>query len=468
MSTKTLILTVLPESEAKAVKSIFSLNQVSEKNDGKYPVFQACYGNNSVIISCIINKGNTDAAIATIDLIEMYKPDNAILIGTCAGRPDQTHIGDVVVSSLGIYDYGQSTLKDKHDVRLNGLTPTDVLARGFSFLKSDKDLNKNWWSLIFKHAIDFGITDFNEIKVTLFSKAIASGSQIINEQSMSILTEANNNIYAADQDSAGFASSCIDRGIKWIVVRGVSDCGDRDTRKNKAILATLSAAALVKLYLDKNKVTVSENGAPGESPYPSPELSNTLSSLMGCSHIWVPVNGRETLENNARNEMKIKAIKEGSGSPIRLLAHTGYSYLCNRGIFYNQVQKHLEKGGAFNVLLTDPYCEDIVLNRTDREHIKAKYSMAFLGYNRLKSQFADQINLKTIRYNLTATILITNRMAFFEPYIHTAAQRDRLLFVTFEMLFDKNIALHGYELMLKYFTNLFSHGQEYNSAEEVE
>ncbi|MCL1808823.1 MAG: hypothetical protein FWG42_03530 [Clostridiales bacterium] len=455
MSTKTLILTVLSESEAKAVRSVFNLNDECCVADDKYPVF-LCPDNGgsgkATLVACIVDKGNVDAVIATNYLLSKFCPDEAILVGTCAGRPDETKAGDVVVSRLGVHDYGQSTLVEGQAIRFDDTHHSRDLARRFAFQKSNKDLEVKWWPLILSNALKLDLKCLDGIQARLFDKAVASGSQIIDESKMKVLTDANASIFAADQDSAGFARSCEEKKVEWLVVRGVSDCGDRTERKEQATLAAIAAATLVKLYLE----SASE---PGTCQSAS-KLDDKLSGTLGCTHIWTPTRGNEHQENDDRNKKKLSVIGESSGTTIRLLAQSGYSYLCPRGVFFEKVEAHLKQGGTFNVLISNLFAGDCALSGKEAYHRQAKYNMSLAGYYELKEEFNEQINLRTISFDPIATILITNAYCFYEPYTHILSEREKLLFVSFEMLFDKNAAEHGYLLMKKYFSHLYKNASE--------
>jgi len=464
MTPETLILSVLSESEAKAIKCVFGLDGNEAENDNVnciYPIYY--YSNNkSVIISFIINKGNPDAAIATTYLVDSFKPKKAILVGTCAGRPDKTKAGDVIISSRGVFDYGQSGLAfgQDNELRFRGFNPSPELSRRFSFLNSDKDLKTKWWPTILSHALTLNVADLGAINTNLFDQAIASGAQIIDESSMKILTDANNNIYAADQESFGFASACEEKKVDWIVVRGVSDCGNRDDRKKQAVLATISAATLVKLFLDNDTKPVELESTSLNSLIDEPLVESIVKirNLLGCSHVWIPTKEHENEENESRNQKKLSEVKASCGSVIRLLAITGYSFLCNRGVFFNSIFNHLKNGGTFNILLSSQSTGSIILNKEEVVNRNAKYQLATAGYKELKNKFGDLIHLRTIDFDLPATLLITKDKCFFEPYTHIPSLRDQNIFVSFEMLLSKEISEHGYGLMLDYFNHLFLRG----------
>jgi len=458
MNVKTLVITVLPESEAKAVRVVFNLKGQADEID-EYPVYY--YSSGHIAISCIINKGNTNAVTAMSYLLDKYKPQNAILVGTCAGRPDKTNIGDVVFSQSGIFDYGQSLLLPGKERRFESIGSPGILAKSLSFLKSDSELEDNWWPMVFKATQKLNAKAPKGIKPRLWGKAIASGNQIIDECSMKVLTDANENIYAADQDTAGFAASCNAKHVDWVAVRGVSDCGDRDTRKGYAEYATITAATIVKLFLDSNGEEFHKSMTSG------PSDAGTINShpSLGCTHIWVPSQGHEDAENEHRNQAKLAAIKASDGATIRLLAQTGYSFLNNRGIFYKAIRQHLENNGEFRIVLMDSSVDNILCTDDENAEIHAKHQLALNGYLTLKSDFGPRIRLKTVHMNLPATIFLTNTRCFYEPYVHITAQRERFLFVAFEMLFDKNISPHGYNLMLEYFQALYDHGAVFPKGE---
>lgn len=458
MNVKTLVITVLPESEAKAVRVVFNLKGQADEI-GEYPVYY--YSGGDTAISCIINKGNTNAVTAMDYLLDKYKPQNAILVGTCAGRPDKTNIGDVVFSQLGIFDYGQSSLLPGQECRFASIGYPGTLAKSFSFLKSDPELEEEWWPMVFKATKKLNANAPGKIKPNLWGKAIASGNQIINESSMKVLTDANAHIYAADQDSAGFAASCNAKHVDWIAVRGVSDCGDRETRKGYAEYATITAATIIKFFLDTSGEAFHKSMTSG----PSDAETINIPPSLGCTRIWVPSQGHEDAENELRNQAKLKAIKESAGATIYLLAQTGFSYLNSRGAFYTAIQRHLKNHGEFRIVLMDSSVDNILCTDDENDEINAKHRMALNGYLTLKNAFGSRIRLKTIHMNLPATIFLTNTLCFYEPYVHITARREELLFVAFEMLFNKNVSPHGYNLMMEYFQALYDNGTEFSKGE---
>ncbi len=463
MAIRTLLLTVLPESEDKTFRSVFGLENAKMIEDEKgYPVYESFLDGmeqNQIICSCIVKKGNVNAALATSYLLDKYKPKQAILVGTCAGRMDKTRVGDVVVSSMGVFDYGQSLLKKGEEIRLNAVSASDSLSRKIMSLKSSHDFMEKWKQLCLDHAGRLNVQGYT-FQSELYGKAIASGSQIIDETTMNILTTANDNIYAGDQDSAGFASSCNDEKLDWIAVRGVSDFGDRQMRKDNAVAAMIAAASVVRLFLGREK-DIMEDHKNSQN-----EVMDKMQSLLGCSGIWVPTGALKMQENMKRNQMKKKAIGNSDKFTLRLLAQTGYSFLCPRGEFYDDIENHLKRGGTFNILLTSKSTVNVIMSKKENREIKSKYDMAFNGYAVLKKKYEDQITVKTIDFNLPATIFIAAHQSFFEPYIHITEKREENIFVSFEMMFEKNEGVHGYNLMMEYFQQLYRKGNEFFVEEE--
>lgn len=470
MDISTLVITVLPDSEAQAVRTVFALDGPPDES-GEYPVFY--YPNGHTAVSCVVNKGNFSAAVATGRLLDRFEPQRAILVGTCAGRPDKTRIGDVVFSQLGVMDYGQSPLVPDEPVRLISTGAPGALTRQLSLLNSSSRLRETWWPAVLQALLKLNLPIPEGFGPAFYGKVIASGSQIINEASMGILTRANENIYAADQDTAGFAAACDARRVDWAAVRGVSDCGDRDTRKGSAGFAAIAAAAAVKLFLDANPASCEDVETapthvytPKKRPGASPEAQSgavpgiALPPALGCTHIWVPCKGEESEENERRNRAK-KADIAASGGTIRLLAETGHAFLCSRGAFYKEIKRYLKNGGTFHIVIADPAVKNVLCSEQERRKIRRKCEEALEGYQELKEEFEDQIYMKMIPMNLPATIFIANDHAYYEPYIHITAKREKDLFVSFEMQFDKRSADHGYGLMLDYFRRIYGKGREY-------
>ncbi len=140
--------------------------------------------------------------------------------------------------------------------------------------------------------------------------------------------------------------------------------------------------------------------------------------------------------SEARGVLKRETIEKDDG-PIRLLAHTGYSYL-NSVIdrFYHSIVNRLSKkdGTKFEIILLNPYSiEGSKLGIAEargliqgpevdcdyhEEHttIFRRFKESLETYRRLRNRF-DFIELRIIHYSPDATILLSKQRAFVEPYL---------------------------------------------------
>lgn len=177
---------------------------------------------------------------------------------------------------------------------------------------------------------------------------------------------------------------------------------------------------------------------------------------LGCVKIWVPERNEE------RNECKKRAIRESKN--LYLMAETGHSFLTQNAQFRACVNQLLNNKGNIRILLKDATVERPFLSEEQKEYIAQKRNMALAGYEKLKKEHRGKVFLKTVEYHLPASILITDRYGFFEPYIQNEEERNSKSFDTFELMFDRNVSEAGYNTLLSYFEQLFDYGTEYKKT----
>jgi hypothetical protein len=76
-------------------------------------------------------------------------------------------------------------------------------------------------------------------------------------------------------------------------------------------------------------------------------VGNAISSLLHCRAVYVPTTDREREVNRTRNEAKKSAIRKTAQvkGMMRLIAETGNAYFDTRGVFYDEIESLLRKGG---------------------------------------------------------------------------------------------------------------------------
>ncbi len=132
-----------------------------------------------------------------------------------------------------------------------------------------------------------------------------------------------------------------------------------------------------------------------------------------------------------RNTEKIAALNEDG--TIRLLAHTGHSYLNDEAnLFFNSIKNRLGSGHKVKIILLNPYSvEGAKLGLAEgRGNLRGPelyihyyeentelFKRFFKCLEIYKTLENSGIELMITNYSPDATILITDRFAFFEPYV---------------------------------------------------
>ncbi len=148
---------------------------------------------------------------------------------------------------------------------------------------------------------------------------------------------------------------------------------------------------------------------------------------------------------------KVTAILKSS-TPIKLMAHSGYSFLADKDSKYRpQIEEMLKQGRSIHIIISTPwtfggfFCaiadnvdswKELLKNVCDNnittasieqiqfaiEHSKwytTKIKNTVTGYKTLREKYGELIQLRLYRHEIPASVLITEYSAFVEPYIMT-------------------------------------------------
>lgn len=198
--------------------------------------------------------------------------------------------------------------------------------------------------------------------------------------------------------------------------------------------------------------------------------SNGLRAL-NCVAVYVPLRGRERTVNDQRNEAKRQALASAGhrASTVRVLAETGFSYLSSRGVFRDLVHDLLSNGGGLRVVICNPASPEAygisASYGTQPGPLNAgpwagglypalddKFRASLRGYHELREEYRELIELRMAFFGISATLLLTDDMYFYEPYFRDARRRrERLIFDTFEMQF-RPTGLHSKTLLEETFS----------------
>ena len=190
--------------------------------------------------------------------------------------------------------------------------------------------------------------------------------------------------------------------------------------------------------------------------------------------------------NSRRGEEKNKAIKDSN--IVYLLSKTGSSYFGRIGNRYRDLLiNNSTQGKKVRVLLISPWSigalisafaessnyetalsfilhtktsQEVISDYIDTEWYRIKYQDVLQGYEQIIKE-APSIELRFIDTEITASVLLTDKYCFFEPYSNYI-KSDRLnkKVQTFEVEFDSTSEL--YSASMEYFSTLWEISQPYD------
>lgn len=196
----------------------------------------------------------------------------------------------------------------------------------------------------------------------------------------------------------------------------------------------------------------------------------------GITHLFLPD------DSDTRNDSKRDDLKKAKS--IRMMAHSGFSYLNNyANRYYKYVEKCLEEGGRVEFILANPFSEmgyyitigenvqkaatehirheafdDVAAAIEESSWVRTKLFSAIDGYLELKQRFPDSIELRMCTYEMNSTILITDDHAYMEPYLHcTNSERGMN---AFELRIEK--VGKPYRAICEYFKMIWDISEDYS------
>ncbi|MBI5674420.1 MAG: hypothetical protein HZC48_01165 [Nitrospirae bacterium] len=186
-------------------------------------------------------------------------------MGMGAGLEDKVNLGDVVVATT-VWDISSRRLEpDGPKKRPDPFKLGPVLSRHIEYFDPEQ---LRWKELL--HSCMPRLAMYSEIpKVepswtpSFHSNNILSGPDLVADGSIkSLIYEYDEKARLYEMEASGFASTCDELGVLWLVFKGISDFGDpnsKDTlngdiklRKIWQPLASLSAATAAIKFLENN------------------------------------------------------------------------------------------------------------------------------------------------------------------------------------------------------------------------
>jgi|GEM_PF-2124783 len=265
MNFDAVIVSVLRDTEHRALLATFELDPFSDPHKREddveiwYTKLERSEGDFlNIAITCFDEKGIRDAIGYTKKILETVNTKSIFLVGSAGGRKSKTSICDVVVSYDGImyYERGRLTpygIGDKPDYKYpkrllkNEVQHFDPL---YTYTRGWKDeYNSILQNLKQRYSRYNKTLPMPTSQPEVHLDMIASGEKIVNEELMEAICFLNDSVRAAETEGSGFAHACDEAEIEWLVIRGISDFGDREDKENWKTTATVMAASFLKIFL---------------------------------------------------------------------------------------------------------------------------------------------------------------------------------------------------------------------------
>lgn len=276
-----IIVTVLPVERDAVLTALGRSPDEREdfKSDGiryyRAEVRSKRYGGNIAVWTGMISEPrNVPCANFVSQLHDHFEFNTVILVGIAGGNSIKCNLGDVVASTeildneggvdlprrgiqIGRRFFGMVEWQPRVKVFDNPLSLAKVL-NGFS-------INSNAWHQEIRRVVESGGSSAMKFD-GLDSQAapelhqggiIQAGEKLkrdgrLPETAMSY----SDRLYAVEMEGSGFAQACRSRKYEWMVVRGISDFGDRRKNDKRQALAALSASFVVKQFLETEIETI--------------------------------------------------------------------------------------------------------------------------------------------------------------------------------------------------------------------
>ncbi len=214
----------------------------------------------SIAVIFINDQGNSIASSITEQVLARLNPVLIFLIGTAAGKEDKVKIADIVVSEMVLDIQEWRTEKGESPRPKQHVLLERILTDANRFL--GKEYSSSKWTKKFKSIPKSLFPNMNpplhlwDIHSSAHLKFIASGNFLhLDPDKLRIIWAIDDRIRCYEMESAGFAIVCKQYKIQWLVVRGISDYGTPESKKDEnRVAASLSAASFIKNFIERGLI----------------------------------------------------------------------------------------------------------------------------------------------------------------------------------------------------------------------
>jgi nucleoside phosphorylase len=199
----------------------------------------------TVVVTQLIEMGNTDAAIAATRIIQRWQPRNVLMIGIAGGVRDKVHLGDVVVAQFAFYYEPAKLIAGEQEWRSRQFTSDPML-----YARAQHYEAAEWKAEIQvpRPGVDQGEARLPEVHFG----PIACGEKVIADlDELGELRRQCPKMLAVAMEGAGVARAVLSDGSppRYLEIRGISDYAGPDKNDGWHEYAADAAAAFAIGFL---------------------------------------------------------------------------------------------------------------------------------------------------------------------------------------------------------------------------
>jgi len=203
--------------------------------------------------------GNSRMAAFLHTVFSTYEVRLCCLVGMAAGHSGQVRLGDVVFGDK-IIDTGRGISTTRgYEPDPASLDPDLRIAREMTSFRPER---LGWHDLIAKE-VAAATADLDDLQVPelfdpatyrprLILKTIQAKDELVEDGKVGRRARwfgPERRTGALEMEGAGFAVTCDEQAVPWMVMRGIADFGEPDRVKDWQFVSTVAATTAVKLWL---------------------------------------------------------------------------------------------------------------------------------------------------------------------------------------------------------------------------
>jgi nucleoside phosphorylase len=263
------IVTVIPEELEWTRKALdISVDSRRKVRSGRVYYFGEiaapfAHGSYRVALVCVGEGGTAECASTTTALILQCRPRIVILVGIAAGMRKSTKIGSVVISER-IWGYEKEVLATGRKKRLKRVPRPNVQSLPFGI---QQDITHYFSTTGLCNRISARFQEIGGVypkpakgekaRVVNFPDVqwatIASGNKLLRHPGLlyRLQSAGHGRIKIGEMEADGLATACHQESVDWLVVRGISDFGDKSKGDNYHDLAAQMAAVTTRDFVER-------------------------------------------------------------------------------------------------------------------------------------------------------------------------------------------------------------------------